>query len=40
MTQTLTGAQRIRKNFGKIVEQAIMPNLIEVHLTSVISNDH
>jgi DNA-directed RNA polymerase subunit beta len=34
MTQTLTGAKRVRKYFGKIAEQAKMPNLIEVQKES------
>ena len=33
-TQTLIGAKRIRKYFGKITEQAEMPNLIEVQKES------
>ncbi|MGI9482322.1 MAG: DNA-directed RNA polymerase subunit beta [Hyphomicrobiales bacterium] len=34
MTQTLTGSKRVRKYFGKIAEQAKMPNLIEVQKES------
>ncbi|NNF77628.1 MAG: DNA-directed RNA polymerase subunit beta, partial [Rhizobiales bacterium] len=33
-TQTLIGAKRVRKYFGKIAEQAEMPNLIEVQKES------
>ena len=33
-TQTLIGAKRVRKYFGKITEQAEMPNLIEVQKES------
>ena len=34
MTLSFTGRKRLRKNFGKIVEIAKMPNLIEVQKTS------
>ena len=34
MTLSFTGRKRLRKNFGKIVEIAQMPNLIEVQRTS------
>ena len=34
MTLSFTGRKRLRKNFGKIVEIAQMPNLIEVQKTS------
>ncbi|MBV9540436.1 MAG: DNA-directed RNA polymerase subunit beta, partial [Alphaproteobacteria bacterium] len=34
MTLSFTGRKRLRKNFGKIVEVAEMPNLIEVQKTS------
>ena len=34
MTLSFTGRKRLRKNFGKIVEIAQMPNLIEVQNTS------
>ena len=34
MTLSFTGRKRLRKYFGKIVEVAEMPNLIEVQKTS------
>jgi len=34
MTKSITGRKRIRKDFGRIPEIAVMPNLIEVQKTS------
>jgi len=34
MAQSFTGRKRIRKNFGRILEVAPMPNLIEVQMSS------
>ena len=34
MTLSFTGRKRLRKYFGKIIEVAEMPNLIEVQKTS------
>ncbi|MEX0814903.1 MAG: DNA-directed RNA polymerase subunit beta, partial [Dongiaceae bacterium] len=34
MTKSFTGRKRIRKDFGRIPEIAVMPNLIEVQKTS------